>query len=191
MNIAQRKKLIKEIIDSDKDINARVANIQKKKLLGIIDEVIPFTQLNQEDIQKMTMLTSILKQLLEKKLLFARQFMDSITNSSKIPKYIIELGQTEEIRTAYNNVVSIYLNPSNTQETKTQIKRILISFEDYIISIINNYVDIIQYMKTNRIPKVEIIIHAFTLYEIILSQFEHGNFFRIMEEDLKVDFEKI
>ena len=38
-------------------------------------------------------------------------------------KYIVEFGQTEDVTLAYNNVVSIYLNPRNTQETKNMHKR--------------------------------------------------------------------
>ena len=71
----------------------------------------------------------ILKQLLEN-ILIATQFKDEVNLFSKDDKRILELGQLETITVARNSIVSIYLNPRITHETKTHIKRILLSFED-------------------------------------------------------------
>ena len=62
------------------------------------EEVTPYIQLNQEDIGKMTALASTRKQLLERKLLLARQFVDSAAYYSKAHRYIAELGLTEDIQ---------------------------------------------------------------------------------------------
>ena len=51
MDIARYINLSKKML-IDKNNGARVANIQKKKILGMVEEVEPFTQLNQEDIQQ-------------------------------------------------------------------------------------------------------------------------------------------
>jgi seryl-tRNA(Sec) selenium transferase len=67
MNISTRRKLINEIKDYDKHMNGRVANMQKRKILGTTETVEPYTQLNQEELKKMEELTNILKHLLEKK----------------------------------------------------------------------------------------------------------------------------
>ena len=56
----------------------------------------------------------------------------------KISKYIFEIAQTEDVIAAYNNVVSVYLNLRNTQETKTHIRRIRVAFEEVISNIANN-----------------------------------------------------
>ena len=66
MNISTRSKLINNIKDYDKHMNGRVANMQKRKMLGTTETVEPYTQLNQEDIKKMEELTNIFKQLLKK-----------------------------------------------------------------------------------------------------------------------------
>ena len=47
-----RRRLIKETIDSYKNINIRVSNIQRQKLLGVTEDVAPYIQINQEDIFK-------------------------------------------------------------------------------------------------------------------------------------------
>ena len=65
MNISTRRKLINEIKDYERNTNARVADIQKRKILGLNEEVEPYIQLNQEDIRKSEEITHVLKQILE------------------------------------------------------------------------------------------------------------------------------
>ena len=52
MNISTRRALIDEIKDYDQRINGRVANMQKKKILGMSETVEQYTQLNEQDIKK-------------------------------------------------------------------------------------------------------------------------------------------
>ena len=126
-----RRRLINEVLDSDKNINKRVSNIQRQKLLGVTEDVAPYIQINQEDINKMKLYASTLRQVLEKRYLLTNNFLSDMVNLSHINKYIVELGQTEDVTLAYNNVVSVYLNPRNTQETKTYIRRLRIAFEKW------------------------------------------------------------
>ena len=65
MNISTRRKLIDEIKDYDKNINGRVANMQKQKIVGMNETVEPYTQLNEQDIKTMEEITNIFKSLLE------------------------------------------------------------------------------------------------------------------------------
>jgi hypothetical protein len=53
MNLSTRRKLINEVKDYDLNVNRRVADMQKRKILKINDEVEPYTQLNDQDIRKM------------------------------------------------------------------------------------------------------------------------------------------
>ena len=67
MNISTRRKLVDEIKNYDKMINGRVANMQRRKILKIPEEVEPYTQLDEYEIDKMNKVTNELKELLEKK----------------------------------------------------------------------------------------------------------------------------
>ena len=58
-----RRKLINEVKDHDRNMNARVAAIQKRKLLGVDEEAVPYTQINENDMRKMEEITNLLKQL--------------------------------------------------------------------------------------------------------------------------------
>ena len=66
---------------------------------------------------------------------------------------------------------------------------ILVSFEHYITEIINGLGDIMAYMRANRSGHLDSIIRAFTLSEIILSQFWKGGFYKISDENIKHDYE--
>ena len=188
MDMENRRRLIKEILDSDKNINMRVSNIQRQKLMGVVEDVNPYVQINQEDINKMKIYASTLRQVLEKRYLLTNNFLsdDSIPN---VNKYIVELAQTEDVIQAYNNVVSVYLNPRNTQETKTYIRRLLIAFEEIVRSIGINIFEIIGRIKISRKQDhINLMLYALTLYKIIGEQMNTGIFHIITNTDMKHEF---
>ena len=188
MNMETRRRLIKEVLDSDKNINKRVSNIQRQKLLGVTEDVAPYIQINQEDINKMKIYASTLRQVLEKRYLLTNNFLsdDSLPN---VNKYIVELAQTEDVILAYNNVVSIYLNPRNTPETKSYIRRLLIAFEEIVKSIGINIFEIIGRIKISRKQDhINLMLYALTLYKIIGEQMNTGIFHIITNTDMKHEF---
>ncbi len=77
MNSSTRKKPTREVADADRNINARVSKIQRKTVRGIPEEVGPFGQIGQEEIDNMKAATTVLKRLLEKKTLLVKQFRPS------------------------------------------------------------------------------------------------------------------
>ena len=188
MNMENRRRLIKEVLDSDKNINIRVSNIQRQKLLGVTEDVAPYIQINQEDINKMKLYASTLRQVLEKRYLLTNNFL-SDNSLPNLNKYIVEIAQTEDVIHAYNNVVSVYLNPRNTQETKTYIRRLLIAFEDIGKSIGINIFEIIGRIKISRKQDhINLMLYALTLYKIIGEQMNTGIFHIITNTDMKHDF---
>jgi hypothetical protein len=88
MNLSTRRKLIQEVKDYDLNVNRRVADAQKRKILGISEEAEPYTQLNDQDITKMQEITNIFKQLLEKKLLLEK-------DSDKLKQYSIKCSAND------------------------------------------------------------------------------------------------
>ena len=184
-----RRRLIKEVLDSDKNINVRVSNIQRQKLLGVTEDVTPYIQLNQSDINKMKLYASALRFVLEKRYLLTNNFLSDIANITQINRYIIETAQTEDVISAYNKVVSIYLNPRNTQETKSYIGRILIAFNEMVHNIAKNLFEILTNIKNRGSQEhIKLIIYSLTLYKIILGQLETGVFHIITNTDMKHEF---
>ena len=80
MNI--RNKLIREVLDSDMNINKRLSSIQKNNLAKYPEEPHPYLQINDDDIDKMKKNTALLRHILEKKRLIATQYSEHITNNT-------------------------------------------------------------------------------------------------------------
>ena len=90
MDKNMRDKFIREALDSDKNIDARVASIQMKNLPQ--GEVIsPYTQINSNDLQKFNLAVSSLRQILETKAIISRS---NINDSN-----IINLCSIEQVVT--------------------------------------------------------------------------------------------
>ena len=107
MNNSTRKKTLIEVADTDQSINARVSKIQRKTVRSIPEEVEPFYQIGQEEIDNMKVAITVLKQLLEKKTLLVKQFVHQMADYANNKESIMDMAQIEEALTAYNNVVAI------------------------------------------------------------------------------------
>ena len=77
-----RKKLIREVLDSDQHINALVTNITHNKIMGMDEEATPYVQINQEEIDRMSAAATALRQILEKKVFVGHQLENAKTRTS-------------------------------------------------------------------------------------------------------------
>ena len=147
MDMENRKRYIREVLDEDMNMKQRVVDLNRYRVMGIVDEVTPYVQIDQDEINKMRVAAATLSQVLEKKALLANQIRSGMDEDG-VNANIIDLAHTEEVISAYNAVVTIYLNPRNTQETRSYISQILTSFEGKVSEIHDNMQDIIANMKT-------------------------------------------
>ena len=95
MNSSIRKKLIREFADADRNINARLSKIQRKTVRSIPEEVGPFYQIGQEEIDNMNVATTVLKQLLEKKTLLVKQFVHQMADYTSNKESIVDIAQKQ------------------------------------------------------------------------------------------------
>ncbi len=93
MTSSTRKKLIREVADADRNINARLSKIQRKTVRSIPEEVAPFYQIWQEEVDNMKVATTGLKQQLEKKTLMVKQFVHHISEYSNNKEFIMDVSQ--------------------------------------------------------------------------------------------------
>ena len=158
----------------------RLSSIQKDKLVGYTEETHPYLQINDDDIEKTKKFTSLLRQVLKKRLL-AMQYSEHISNNTEAGRYIIELSQTEDVLMAYSNVISLYLNPRSTQETKSHISRIIVSFEDMISDIVQIISSIVKHLYDDKKKLLHFnqLVYALTLYQIIQEQLSKCRFYII------------
>ena len=181
-----RKRYIREVLDEDMNMKQRVVDLNRYRVMGIVDEVTPNIQIDQDEINKMRAAAATLSQVLEKKALLANQIRSDTDEEEGVNANIIDLAHTEEVLAAYNAVVTVYLNPRNTQETKSYISQILTSFEGKVSEIHASMQGIIAGMKQQRRPHVESMIYALSLFGLILDQLASSNFHVIYMSDLRV-----
>ena len=186
MEMENRKRFIREVLDEDMNMKQRVVDLNRYRVMGMVEEVTPYVQIDQVEIEKMRAAAATLSQVLEKKALLANQIRDATDDGKSGNASVIDLAHTEEVLAAYNAVVTIYLNPRNTQETKSYISQILTSFEGKVSEIHDNMQGIIAELKQKRRPHVEPMIYAFSLFGLLLDQLSSNNFHVIYMSDLRV-----
>ena len=102
-----RNKLIREILDTDKNINKRLTSIQLKNMPKEETKLINDT-LNKEEIQKLNIFVASLRRSLEHKAIIAKVMVDRTVRYNKLNNYIIDIVSVEEILTMYNYIVNVY-----------------------------------------------------------------------------------
>jgi hypothetical protein len=80
------------------------------------EEPVEYQQLNEEDINTAGELVSAFQELLEKKLAEVSHRVRN--NTGEPPASDSEIGLVEDVVNAYNRIISIVINPGNTQQTK-------------------------------------------------------------------------
>ena len=99
----------------------------------------------------------------------------------------MEIARTEEILTAHNNVVAIYVNPKNTQETRSHIQRMFATLDDMVSDLAEGTANIVSYVKMRSMPNALMMLKAYTLYDMIKEQFDKNNFYQISNDDITHD----
>ena len=117
-----------EVLDYDKkkNMNRRAYEIALKNRQSY-EEPQAYSQLNAEDIGAVNELIGSFKLLLEKKINEIDKMIRS--RSTEIGKNI---GLVEDVIIQYNKIISIYLNPANTSQTKTVILTAIMKIEQLI-----------------------------------------------------------
>ena len=77
------------------------------------------------------------------------------------------------------------MNPKNTQETRTHIQRIFATLDDMVIDLAEGTANIVSYVKMRSMPNAQLMLKAYTLYDIIKEQFDRGNFYQISNDDTR------
>ena len=101
----------------------------------------------------------------------------------------MDIAQMEEARTAYNNVVAIYMNPKNTQEARSHIQRMFATLDDMVSDLAEGTANIVSYVKMRSMPNAQLMLKAYTLYDMIKEQFDKNKFYQISNDDIKHDLQ--
>ena len=66
MDMENRKRYIREVLGEDMNMKQRVVDLNRYRVMGIVDEVTPYVQIDQDEINKMRVAAATLSQVLEK-----------------------------------------------------------------------------------------------------------------------------
>ena len=102
-----RRKLVREILDEDKNIQQRVSQIQLKNMPKE-DAKFLRKQLNTNDLQKLQIYASSIRKVLEHKATISKFLLSHSINENTLNKYIIDISSIEELMAMYNYIVTIY-----------------------------------------------------------------------------------
>ena len=176
---------INEVLDYDKNMNRRAYEIALKNRHSY-EEPQAYTQLNAADIGATNELISIFKLLLEKKINEIDKMIRS--RSTDLGKNI---GLVEDVIIQYNKIISIYLNPANTPQTKTVILTAIMGIqEEYIQELRSLLLKVLNSNATfdlnQRVATLVVIpcIKAYVVYDLIGLQLRSRNLMIISNNDL-------
>ena len=96
---------------------------------------------------------------------------------------------TEDVIILYNKIISIYLNPANTQQTKTVILTAIIKIEEYITEAESLLLNVLNSNATRNARIATLVflpsIKAYVIYDLIASQLRSKRFIIISNQDLE------
>jgi hypothetical protein len=176
MQPEMRRKLVREILDEDKNIQQRVSQIQRK---NIPQEDAKFLrkQLNTDDVQKLNIYAASIRKVLEHKATISKFLLSHSINENTLNKYIIDISSVEELMAMYNYIVNIYRSLGLSQKSRQAMKSIFMSFSFYIDTIIKNMKMALPLLSEN--PNIQSYKNAISFYEIIDGQLKKGVPFEI------------
>ena len=113
---------INEVLNYDRNINAMVFNLEKKRTAMFPDEeVLPYSQIGEETMTVAKEGSNSLKVMLDAKLASVAQLNRSVALNAGFASAVEDIGQIQPIVQACNQVVTPYTSTQLTQQTKEGI----------------------------------------------------------------------
>jgi hypothetical protein len=166
IDTANRRKLINEVLNYDKEIDQRVLNLEKQQIKkwGAEDPQ-PFIQVDDDVVTAAKETVANLKVLLDQKL---AGFNDHELKSATV----------EDVIKLYNNLAELFIKSSNTNATKIAVRNVANSLESLIETILISLGDWGR-ISTPTKP----LRKAYKLYDTIRDQLNSGNIKPITADD--------
>jgi hypothetical protein len=119
-----RQRQVREALDYDKNINKAVFAIEKKQVARMADNVLPYSQLNSEATDSAAQVVNSLLVMLEAKRAELRSLVNSAYQARRrasTPTRSATVSLVEEVIQQWNQMVAVFNNNTNTQQTKEAI----------------------------------------------------------------------
>lgn len=166
IDTANRRKLINEVLNYDKEIDQRVLNLEKQQVKKWgVEDIQPFIQVDKDVVTAAKETVANLKVLLDQKL---AGFNDHKLKSATV----------EDVIKLYNELAVLFIKPSNTNATKIAVRNLANSLESLIEAILISLGD---WGRISTPP--EPLRKAYKLYDVIRDQLRSGNIKPITKDD--------
>ena len=119
---------IREALDDDKNMYAKAFDLVKRNVAQG-EEPQQYVQLNHEDLGSVGELVQQMLILLEKK----KVSVDALIRGKNTGA--TDVSMVEDVIGAYNKIISVYLNPGNTPQTKQAILTSIMRIEKLVVSV--------------------------------------------------------
>jgi len=192
---ALRMSQIREALDDDKRVYGQAFDIVKRYVAATPDERSgEYVQLNHEDIKTTGELLGTFKELLEKKL--AEVSTRIRTNSGEAPESDSEIGLVEDVINAYNKIISIAINPTNTPQTKQALMTEVMKSQATITRLEALLVHVLDRMVGTNNEKIlkpgfGVFLKAYNVYNLINKQLSTQRLVFITSGDLSYNLKSI
>ena len=191
---ATRAKQVRDILDYDNNINRQLVRIEKKQIKRWDEgapDLMPYMQIENEVVDAAKHVASDLKILLEKKAT-AMSIFDPRRATSREPitsedqQFMREIVAVEELFRQFNILAKLYLNPSNTIQTKLAVKTEASRLAGLVDRIHDLFQSVIREIISSRNTSgaAQEIILVYNLYDIIYDQLKDGSLYPITDDDL-------
>ena len=180
---------INEALNYDKNINAMVFNLEKKRTAQFPDpEVLPYSQLGEETMTSTKDGSNSLKVLLEAKIAIVVQFTNVLDKASAV-----NIGQVQPLIQAYNQVVAPYASTQITQQTKeailTEVRYLLGRLGDLKKALQQAIRISIRSRMFNYAAKYCVV--ALAVAEIMDKQIKTAKLFPINDDDIQREIDSL
>ena len=127
-----RMSQIREALDDDKKYYGQAFDIVKRNIRQNQQEASPaYVTLNQDDIKSIGEKINEMLPLLENKYIS----LDTLRRGASDESDSSEIAAVEDVIAAYNVVISVFLNPSNTNQTREALMTGIMRMEKYIAAL--------------------------------------------------------
>ena len=178
---------IRGALDADKVVQGQAFDLVKRWVSMQQEEPVEYQQLNQEDINSAGELVSAFQELLEKKLAEVSHRIRN--NSGAAPQSDAEIRLVEDVVNAYNRIISIVINPGNTQQTKDALRTTVMKSEATIKRLeilLEHILDQMAATNSEAIlkPGFGVFLKAYNVYNLISRQLSTHSLIVITPQDL-------
>ena len=183
-----RQKLLDEVLERDNDdANRRVVQLQMQKVASGDRRAEPLVKsnMNSEQMQKLSVFVSSLQKSLEQKVRSGKLLTQSWANGKEQEKNIMDVCNVTQICVMYNYIVGVYQGVGTSQYTRLAMKSVLVSVQknaELILMYMERF--LAQVLNSHFISSY---LYAMSVYRLMIGHIKRDSFNPITKKELMLE----